>query len=56
MLPKDLYDTAWECADNCDTCWYLIGTEAFDTLGDDVIAVKLRAHIASGHMLTSEEC
>jgi hypothetical protein len=52
---KQDFDVAWEWVDDCDTCWYLISTEAYDRWGDDVIAVKLRKHLASGHLLTSEE-
>lgn len=50
--------TAWECADNCDTCWYLLSIDRSGEheLTDKVARAKLRKHIASGHMLTSEEC
>lgn len=52
------YATAWQYADDCDTCWYLSGAglDAEDALGEDEARAKLRAHIASGHKLTSEEC
>jgi hypothetical protein len=49
------FATAWECADGCDTCWFLITDTALEELGDPVIAVKLRNHLASGHRLNSEE-
>lgn len=52
---RELFSEAWECADNCDTCWYLITDQAHDELGDDVITDKLRVHLASGHITTSEE-
>lgn len=48
--------TAWKCADDCDTCWFFLTDTAFDQMGDEVIAVKLRNHLAANHMLTSEEC
>lgn len=53
------FATAWECADNCDTCWWLlsVGPESAEAeLGEDLARAKLRKHIASGHTLTSEEC
>ena len=56
---NDLYELdrvkACACVDDCDTCWFLLSDEAFNEWGDDVIAVKLRRHLASGHRLTSEE-
>lgn len=51
--------TAWEYADDCDTCWYLlsVGPDSAEAeFGEEVARAKLRKHIASGHMLTSEEC
>jgi hypothetical protein len=53
------FATAWGCADNCDTCWYLLSIgedSAEERLGEEVARAKLRKHIASGHMLLSEEC
>ena len=50
--------TAWEHVDDCDTCWYLLSIDRSGEheLTDEVARAKLRKHIASGHMLTSEEC
>lgn len=49
--------TAWTAADEgCDTCWYFITDHALTELGAAALAAKLRKHLESGHMLTSEEC
>jgi hypothetical protein len=53
------FATAWQCADDCDTCWYLlsVGPDSAEAeLGEEVARARLRKHIASGHMLLSEEC
>lgn len=49
------FTTAYECADNCDTCWYLLTDTAEKELGEQVAAAKLRTHLESGHRLTSGE-
>jgi hypothetical protein len=50
---KELFAQAFECADNCDTCWYLCSDQTDIT--ETEATVKLRAHLASGHRTTSED-
>lgn len=55
---RSVFAEAWSTADDCDTCWYLLSVgpdSAEEQWGDDVVTAKLRAHIDSGHRLTSEE-
>lgn len=50
------FTIAYRAADDCDTCWYLIGEAAENEFGEETVRVKLRKHLESGHQLTSEQC
>lgn len=51
--PAALFAIAWQSADDCDTCWYFFSDQV-DPADARWIA-KLRAHLDSGHLTTSED-
>jgi hypothetical protein len=55
MTDRDVLHHAYECAENCDICWWLMSVETYEAQGDEKTVRMLRVHFDSGHYLNSEE-